>query len=57
MTRAHPGEVSILAMGPLTYLALAARLDDGFAGRVRALVIMGDILTPTGGQRLHGRTR
>jgi len=41
MTRKYPGEVSIVAMGPLTNLALAQRLDDGFAGRVQQLVLEG----------------
>lgn len=40
-TRAHPGEVTIVAMGPLTNLALAQRLDDGFAGRVMEVVTEG----------------
>jgi len=40
-TRQYPGQVSIIAMGPLTNLALAARLDDGFAGRVREVVTEG----------------
>ncbi|WP_232495988.1 nucleoside hydrolase [Novosphingobium kaempferiae] len=41
MTRKYPGQVSIVAMGPLTNLALAQRLDDGFAGRVKELVTEG----------------
>ncbi|MEE4454597.1 nucleoside hydrolase [Novosphingobium resinovorum] len=41
MTRRFPGQVSIVAMGPLTNLALAQRLDDGFAGRVKELVTEG----------------
>ena len=38
---AHPGAVSIVAAGPLTNLALAVRLDPGFAAKVKELVIMG----------------
>jgi purine nucleosidase len=41
MTRQYPGEVSIVAMGPLTNIALAQRLDDGFAARTKELVTMG----------------
>jgi len=41
MTRKYPGEVSIVAMGPFTNLALAQRLDEGFAGRVHELVLEG----------------
>ncbi|WP_167583604.1 nucleoside hydrolase [Kineococcus rubinsiae] len=39
--RAHPGEVTLVAIGPLTNVALAVRLDPGFAGRLKRLVIMG----------------
>ncbi|MES1169051.1 MAG: nucleoside hydrolase, partial [Oleiharenicola lentus] len=44
--QAFPGEVTILAMGPFTNLALAARLDDGFAARAKELVIMGGSFNP-----------
>jgi len=44
--RAFPGEVTILAMGPFTNLALAARLDDGFAAAAKDLVIMGGSFNP-----------
>jgi len=47
VAREHPGQVSLLALGPLTNLALAIRLDDGFAGRVRDLTIMGGGFNPT----------
>lgn len=43
-TKAHPGEIEILAAGPLTNLALAVRLDPGFASRVKTLVIMGGLV-------------
>lgn len=36
-----PGEVTILAMGPFTNLALATRLDDQFAALAQELVFMG----------------
>ena len=40
-TKAHPGEVVICAIGPLTNIADAIQRDPGFAGRVGRLVIMG----------------
>ncbi len=44
--RAHPGEVSIWAAGPLTNLALAARLDHQFASLARELFFMGGSFHP-----------
>ncbi len=44
--REFPGEVSILAMGPMTNLALAVRLDDGFAAGAKELVFMGGSFSP-----------
>ncbi|MEE7567407.1 nucleoside hydrolase, partial [Xanthomonas sp. Kuri4-3] len=41
MVHRYPGQVSILATGPLTNLALAQRLDPAFAGLARELVYMG----------------
>ena len=41
MVRAHAQEVAIVAVGPLTTLALALRNDPEIAGLVRRLVIMG----------------
>ncbi|MEM7740148.1 MAG: nucleoside hydrolase [Pseudomonadota bacterium] len=40
-TLKYPGEITIIAMGPLTNLALAQRLDPGFASRVKELVTEG----------------
>jgi purine nucleosidase len=42
--RKYPGQITILAMGPLTNLALAVRLDDGFAARIKEVVTEGGIL-------------
>ncbi len=37
----NPGEITILAIGPLTNLALAMRIDETFAAKIQHLVIMG----------------
>jgi inosine-uridine nucleoside N-ribohydrolase len=42
-----PGQVSIIAAGPLTDLALASRLDPQFASLARELVFMGGSFNPT----------
>jgi purine nucleosidase len=47
----YPGEVSILALGPLTNLALAARLDDSFASLAKDLYLMGGSLNPQAPKR------
>lgn len=41
LTAEQPGEISIVAIGPLTNLAAAVILDRSFAQRVKTLVIMG----------------
>lgn len=46
MVRAYPGEVTILATGPMTNLALAQRLDPDFAQLAKELVYMGGSLRP-----------
>jgi inosine-uridine nucleoside N-ribohydrolase len=46
--REFPGQVTVLAMGPFTNLALASRLDEGFAGLARELVIMAGSFDPDG---------
>ncbi len=42
-----PGQVSIVAAGPLTNLALASRLDPEFASLAQELVFMGGSFNPT----------
>ena len=44
-----PGQVTIIAAGPLTDLALAARLDPQFAALARELVFMGGSYNPVAG--------
>ncbi|WP_295635740.1 nucleoside hydrolase [Novosphingobium sp.] len=46
MVHRYPGEVTILATGPLTNLALAQRLDPQFARLAKGLVMMGGSLNP-----------
>ncbi len=44
--REFPGEVTVLALGPFTNLALASHLDPGFAAQAKELVIMGGSFNP-----------
>ncbi|XP_020212243.1 uridine nucleosidase 1 [Cajanus cajan] len=37
----YPGEVTVLALGPLTNLALAIKRDSSFASKVKRIVILG----------------
>jgi purine nucleosidase len=46
MVRAYPGQVSIIATGPMTNLALAQRLDPEFASLAKELVYMGGSFNP-----------
>ncbi|ONH96213.1 hypothetical protein PRUPE_7G113700 [Prunus persica] len=41
MVSEYPGEVSILALGPLTNLALAIKRDSSFAKKVKRVVVLG----------------
>lgn len=38
---ANPGEITIIALGPLTNIAMAIRLEPGWAQKVKKLVVMG----------------
>jgi inosine-uridine nucleoside N-ribohydrolase len=45
--RRHPGRVTVIAAGPMTNLALAARLDPKFSSLAQELVFMGGSFNPT----------
>lgn len=47
-TRERPGELTLVALGPLTNLALAVRMDPELPARVRRLVVMGGAVTGHG---------
>lgn len=49
LAQQHPGELEILATGPLTNLALALRLDPQLPGRVKQVMIMGGAYGREGG--------
>src|ERR1043165_3434203 len=44
--RAHPGQVTIFAAGPLTNIALALSIDPAIASMTNGIVIMGSSLNP-----------
>lgn len=46
MVHKYPGQVSIIAAGPFTNLALAARLDPQFSSLAKELVFMGGSFNP-----------
>lgn len=48
LTREHPGEITIVAVGPLTNLATALAKDPSFAERVGRVVIMGGTVAAPG---------
>jgi purine nucleosidase len=48
LTKERPGELTVVALGPLTNLALAVRLDPTLPQRVKRLVIMGGAVTGHG---------
>lgn len=48
LARDRPGELTLVALAPLTNLALALRLDPQLPSRIRRLVIMGGAVTGRG---------
>jgi purine nucleosidase len=49
MVRRYPGEVSIVALGPFTNVALAVKLDEGLAANAKELLFMGGSFNPSAG--------
>jgi inosine-uridine nucleoside N-ribohydrolase len=47
---AWPGEITLIAVGPLTNLALATRLEPGIVENVRQVVVMGGAATVPGNE-------
>jgi purine nucleosidase len=48
LSREHAGKLSLVALGPLTNLALALRLDPALPGRIARLVVMGGAVRGNG---------
>ncbi|WP_394554967.1 nucleoside hydrolase [Agromyces sp. MMS24-JH15] len=48
LSRRHSGELRVLAVGPLTNLALALRADASLAGRVHSVTVMGGAVDAPG---------
>lgn len=48
LTREFPGEITLMALAPLTNIALALNLDPDFPNRLRDVVIMGGSTDGTG---------
>lgn len=46
MVRAHPGQITVIAAGPMTNIAMALRLDPAFAAQVKEIVYLGGTLSP-----------
>ncbi|XVF07706.1 hypothetical protein REPUB_Repub06bG0162700 [Reevesia pubescens] len=44
----YPGEVSVLALGPLTNVALAIKRDSSFASKVKNIVVLGGLFFALG---------
>lgn len=44
----YPGQITILALGPLTNIALATSIDCNFLSKVKRIIVMGGSLTAQG---------
>ncbi len=54
LAREHAGNIGVIALGPLTNIALACNLDDSFAKNVSSLVVMGGAWRAQGNQTSAG---
>ena len=54
LTRERPGELTLVAVGPLSNIARALDADEGVARRVDDLVIMGGVAMPPGNITAQG---
>ncbi len=48
LSREYDGELTLIALGPLTNIAAAVRLDPGFPGRIKQFVFMGGTIAAQG---------
>lgn len=48
LANAHPGELTLVALGPLTNIALATLLDPDFSSKIKRLVFMGGTIEARG---------
>ena len=48
LARAHPGQLTLIALGPLTNVALATRLDPAVTEHFAELIVMGGAVRATG---------
>ncbi|WP_093079826.1 nucleoside hydrolase [Sphingobium sp. AP50] len=46
MVKAHPGEITLFATGPMTNIAIAQSMDPSFAANVKEILYMGGSLAP-----------
>ena len=53
LARTHPGELSLLAVGPLTNLAIALLLEPGLPKLVREVIVMGGAFEYGGNMTSH----
>jgi len=53
MANTHPGELSIVAIGPLTNIAIATMLDPDLPGKFKELTIMGGAVTGKGNTNIN----